>query len=120
MTKILVVYATKHHSTAEIAIRIGKVLQQSSKLQVDIQSVERVEFIAGYDAIVMGSAVYNGNWRPQASEFLQLHAQELAQIPLWLFSSGPTGEGEANDLLKGWEFPAALRVLAYQIQPRSI
>jgi menaquinone-dependent protoporphyrinogen oxidase len=120
MIKILVAYATKHQATAEIATVIAKVLKQATRFDVDIQAIDNIEFIAGYDAVVLGSAVYKGNWRPAAASFLTLHAQELAQIPVWLFSSGPTGEGDPKDIMEGWEFPPALRIIAAQISPRDM
>jgi menaquinone-dependent protoporphyrinogen oxidase len=118
--KILVAYASKHHATAEIASSIAQILRQFNELEVDLQAIDKIEFITGYDAVILGSAVYEGNWRPAAANFLVLHAQELSQIPVWLFSSGPTGEGDSKDLMKGWEFPPSLRAIAFQIKPCDI
>lgn len=118
--KILVAYASKHQSTAEIAKTIAQVLRQFNGLDVELESIDKVEFIAGYDAVILGSAVYKGNWRPAAANFLIGHAQELGQIPVWLFSSGPVGNGNVEDLTEGWQFPPSLRVVAYGIKPRDI
>jgi menaquinone-dependent protoporphyrinogen oxidase len=120
MIEILVAYASKHNSTADIAKEIGKVLRQSSDLHVDIRSVEVVEDITTYDAVVLGSAVYVGKWLSSAADFLQKHETELARRPVWLFSSGPTGEGDPKALMKGWEFPEALRPIASRIKPRGV
>ena len=120
MTKILVAYASKHHSTAEIANVIGEVLQCSDELQVDIRSVEVVEDIALYDAVILGSAVYMGQWQATATDFLKKYEQELEQRPVWLFSSGPIGQGDPATLLKGWQFPEALQAIAMRIKPRNI
>ena len=120
MTKLLVVYASKHHSTAEIAWAIGELLQQSNDVQVDIRSVEVVEDISPYDAVIVGSAVYMAQWQATAVDFLKKHELELAQRPVWLFSSGPIGQGDPATLLKGWEFPEALQALATRIKPRDI
>jgi menaquinone-dependent protoporphyrinogen oxidase len=51
-----------------------------------------------------------------------LHANEkvLADRLVWLFSSGPTGEGDPVELLGGWRLPAALQPVADRIQPRDI
>jgi menaquinone-dependent protoporphyrinogen oxidase len=38
---------------------------------------------------------------------------------VWLFSSGPTGEGDPVELLEGWRLPAALLPVADRIQPRD-
>ncbi len=120
MIKILVAYASKHHSTAEIACCIGELLQQQEDFRVDISSVEGVEAIAPYDAVILGSGVYMGQWQPEASRFLKQYERELTQRSVWLFSSGPTGQGDPSTLLKGWEFPEALQAVAMRIKPRNI
>ena len=48
--------------------------------------------ISDYDAVVLGSAVYNGRWLRAARKFALRFERELARKPLWLFSSGPVGE----------------------------
>jgi menaquinone-dependent protoporphyrinogen oxidase len=119
MTNILVAYASKHDSTTDIAKVIGDVLRQSASLQVDVQPVIAVKNITAYDAVILGSAVYVGNWQSEAGEFLEKHEKELAERRVWLFSSGPTGEGDPKTLLKGWEFPEGLRPLVQRIRPHG-
>ena len=120
MTKrILVAYSSKHNATAEIAKVIGEALRKSNSATVDVQSAEAVQDIASYDAVVLGSAVYMGRWQP-AADFLKKHEGELAQRPVWLFSSGPTGEGDPQALLKGWKFPIPLQPVADRIKPRDV
>jgi menaquinone-dependent protoporphyrinogen oxidase len=120
MTTILVAYATKHDSTAEIAYAIGEVLRHAGTAQVDVRSVETVRDVTPYDAVVLGSAVYAGQWQSSAAEFLKTHEETLRQKLVWLFSSGPTGEGAPQIVLKGWEFPEALKPIADRIQPRDV
>jgi menaquinone-dependent protoporphyrinogen oxidase len=120
MTRILVAYASKHHSTAEIAKAIGAILCDTDGFQVDVRSVETVSDITPYHAVVLGSAVYAGKWQEEAAEFLKQHEQELAQRPTWLFSSGPTGPGDPKTLMHGWELPEALRPIAARIKPRGV
>jgi menaquinone-dependent protoporphyrinogen oxidase len=120
MPKILVTYATKHHSTAEIAEAIAEELRRSPAATVESQPVESVKDIAGYDAVVLGSAVYVGQWQGPAADFLKDHEQELAQRPVWIFSSGPTGEGDPAVILKGWELPEALKPIVDRIKPRDV
>ncbi|MEO8392102.1 MAG: flavodoxin domain-containing protein [Chloroflexota bacterium] len=118
--KILVAYASKHNSTAEIASAIGELLQQSADFQVDVRSVETIKDISSYEAVILGSAVYMAQWQSTAAEFLKQHEQELTQRPVWLFSSGPIGQEDPVTLLKGWEFPEALQALSMRIKPRDI
>ena len=58
----------------------------------DIRDVENVATLEGYDAVVVGSAVYMGDWIVCARAFVERHADELAERPTWLFSSGPIGD----------------------------
>jgi menaquinone-dependent protoporphyrinogen oxidase len=56
-----------------------------------VAPVQDVGAIDGYDAVVLGSAVYLGNWMKPAKEFAVREAAALAAVPVWLFSSGPIG-----------------------------
>jgi menaquinone-dependent protoporphyrinogen oxidase len=47
--------------------------------------------VEGYDAVVLGSAVYMGKWLPEARRFVERHQTRLLALPVWLFSSGPLG-----------------------------
>lgn len=118
-TQVLVTYATKHGSTAEIAERIGQVLRDAG-LPADVAPTYGVDDLARYTAVVLGSAVYIGRWRKQAVKFMQDNEDMLAEMPVWLFSTGPTGEGDAEELLEGWRFPKNLQPVADHIQPRDI
>ena len=44
-----------------------------------------------YDAVILGSAVYGGQWLEPARAFVARHADDLATRPVFLFSSGPLG-----------------------------
>lgn len=117
--KVLVAYASKHGATMEIAEKIGQVLRQSG-LQADVLAANRIRDITSYSAVVLGSGVYIGRWRKEAATFLKAKEQVLAEKPLWLFSSGPTGEGMPAELTKGWLFPKALQSVIDRIRPRDI
>jgi menaquinone-dependent protoporphyrinogen oxidase len=117
--KVLVAYGSKYGATAEIAEAIGEVLRESG-LDVEVLSADSVGDLAGYWAVVLGSGVYAGRWRKEAARFLQDRAAELAQRPVWIFASGPTGEGDAVELMEGWVLPPPLRAVADRIAPRDI
>jgi menaquinone-dependent protoporphyrinogen oxidase len=118
-SKVLVAYASKYGATAEIAEKIGAVLRQAG-LDADVLPVERVGDLAPYDTVVLGSAVYMGQWRKEAVTFLEANEQALAARPVWLFSSGPTGEGDPVKLVNGWRFPTAQQPIAERLKPRDI
>jgi len=88
MTKVLVVYASRHGATREIAQRIGDVLRTEG-LEVDIAPADHASGVGAADAVVVGSAVYMGSWLKDAVEFVKRNEFRLAELPLWFFSSGP-------------------------------
>lgn len=88
--RVLVSAASKHGSTAEIAQAIGDVLS-SHGIAVALLPPEAVESVAGYDAVILGSAVYSGHWMSSAEGLASRSAELLANRPVWLFSSGPVG-----------------------------
>ena len=117
--KVLVAYATKHGSTTEIADKIAETLGSTGVHAVALP-IEHIGDLNSYSAVVLGSAVYAGKWCKEAIRFLKTHERELAERPVWLFSSGPTGEGDAATLLKGWLLPQEAQAIANRIHPRDI
>lgn len=117
--RILVAFASKYGATAGIAAKIGQTLREAG-LHVDVQPAETVTDLTPYTAVVLGSAVYAASWRKEAVHFLESFERRLAQMPVWLFSSGPTGAGDPLTLLKGWRFPDAQMPIAGRIQPRDL
>ncbi|HLG90671.1 MAG TPA: flavodoxin domain-containing protein, partial [Candidatus Saccharimonadales bacterium] len=85
--KVLVAVASKYGGTQEIAYVISKIMSKCG-IDTDVKNIETDSDIASYDAIVLGSAVYHGNWLKSARDFVDKHAEELASRPTWLFSSG--------------------------------
>lgn len=119
MEKVLVIYASKYGATVGIAKRIGEVLNKSG-LQVDVLSANDVKDPTVYDAVVFGSAIYFGLWRKEATKFLKANEKTLSKMPLWIFSSGPTGQGDPVKLVQGHLFPQSLNRLIERIKPRDI
>ncbi len=101
--KVLVTAASKHGTTAEIAAEIGEALRKAlrdtggEEVVVDVRPVEQVGSVEGYDAVVLGSAVYAGHWLKPARELVDRQAQALTARPTWLFSSGPIGDPPKPD-----------------------
>jgi menaquinone-dependent protoporphyrinogen oxidase len=117
--KALVAYATKYGATAEIAEKIGAVLGQRG-LHADVLPVNRSIDIAPYQGVVLGSAVYIGRWRKEAVKFLKAKETELSERSVWIFSTGPTGEGDPVELLQGWRIPKALQPIVDRVRPRDV
>lgn len=88
---VLVAYASKRGSTAEIAETVAATLRREG-LKVCLEPAGEVRSLEGYDAVVLGSAVYMKRWRGDARHFLKKHRKALRQKPFWVFSSGPVGD----------------------------
>lgn len=110
MVSIRVLYASEHHSTREIADRIGKRLRLHGH-HVEILALRAAsdgQWPAQSGALVLGSAVHDGAWLPAAEGFVRNNADRMRDQPTWMFSVGMTAA-----------LPGPLRVLAERmVQPR--
>jgi len=118
-TQVLVTYASKYGATQEIAEEIGQVFSHTG-LSTDVLPIKLVSDLSRYQALIIGSAVYIGKWRKEAVRFLKANEKKLSGRSVWLFSSGPTGEGDPVEILKGWRLPRAIRPIVDRIKPRGI
>ena len=87
---ILVAYASAHWSTKGIAEEIADRLTKAG-FKTALHSVGDLTDLRLYEAVVLGSAIHNQAWLPEAAEFLTSHASELARLPVWLFSVSSVG-----------------------------
>jgi menaquinone-dependent protoporphyrinogen oxidase len=104
---VLVTAASKHEATSEIAGVITEALGTRG-IHAELMPIDGVPSLDGYDAVIVGSAVYAGRWMKVAKEFVKDHAAELATRRVWLFSSGPVGE----PLMPIEEAPDAAKMVA--------
>ena len=74
--RVLVAAASRHHGTREIAEAIATGLIRRG-LEAEAVPVEQVTNLSGYDAVVLGSAMYTGRWLGTARRFVQVHASAL-------------------------------------------
>jgi menaquinone-dependent protoporphyrinogen oxidase len=87
---VLVAYATKHESTAEIAERIAAAMREAGHA-AEARPAAEVDDLSGYAAVILGSAVYANHWRREARAFARRHEHAMQDMPVWLFSTGPFG-----------------------------
>ena len=93
--RVLIAYGTKLGGTAGIAEMLGQTLTDQG-LDVDVRDAREVAGVAGYDAVVVGGALYAYRWHRDARRFVRRHHKELATKPTWLFSSGPLDDSAAE------------------------
>jgi len=82
--RILVTYATRAGSTAEVAEAIAKALSADGAT-VDVRPVKDILDLSPYRAVVLGSAIRMGRWLPEAFAFLKTHKAELHRLPVAFF-----------------------------------
>lgn len=88
--KVLVGYATAHGSTTGIAERIGAKFEQEG-LSATVCPVSQIGAVNDYDAVVLGSAIHNQRWLPEAAALVRRESSTLAAVPVWLFSVSSVG-----------------------------
>ena len=129
---VLVAYATRYGSTQEVAEAVAETLRDCG-LGVDIQPMREVRTLEGYDAAVLGAALYMFRWHKDARRFLSRHRKALAELPVAVFALGPVHdpyeEEEWRDsraqldkeLAKhGWLIPVALEILGGKFDPAKL
>jgi menaquinone-dependent protoporphyrinogen oxidase len=92
---VLVCYGSKRGSTRELAEWIGHSLQERGNT-VDVGPARDVTSVAGYDAAIIGGALYVFRWHRDAKRVVRRYGRELSQMPVWLFSSGPLDDSAAE------------------------
>jgi len=83
--KILIAYASRAGSTAEIAEAIGKTLSEIGA-QVDVMPMNAVKDLSGYRVVVAGSAIRGSKWLPEATQFIRTHQSTLNHKPIAMFT----------------------------------
>lgn len=89
--KIMIAVASRHGGTRGIATRLSSELRRRGH-DVDLFAIDGRPCADGYDAYIVGSAVYGGRWTKEGRRFIHDHVVLLRSHPLFLFSSGPLGD----------------------------
>ena len=116
---ILVAYASKYGATKEIAEKIGEVLTRNGE-KVEVFPAEMVKDLTRFEAVILGSAIYVGKWPKESAQFLRVNEKSLADRQCWVFSSGPSGEGDPVALVEGKLVPSDLQATIDRIHPHDV
>ena len=94
--RILLVCATRHGSTCEVADAIAEELRAAGH-QVDQRPVAEAPGPAGYDAVLVGGPMIMG-WHRQAVKYVKKHRGDLERLPTALFitAASLTDTGETD------------------------
>ncbi len=99
--KILVTVASRHGATREIAENIataaGAALTDAGvPSQIETRDASLVTSVDGFDAVILGSAVYMGHWLEAAAKLAETFVDELRGLPV-----GSHGRGGFTGMLLG-------------------
>jgi menaquinone-dependent protoporphyrinogen oxidase len=84
-------------------------------LEAEVKTPDAVGGVESYDAVVLGSAMYYGQWLPGAVDFVRRNGPAMKARPTWLFSVGPIGAPEARPV----EDPAIIAELVSRTAARG-
>ncbi len=85
--KVLVAVGSKYGSSREVASTIRATLATQG-FDVELWDAADVRTVTPYDAVILGSAVYGGLWRRDASSLAKEHREALKLRDVWTFSVG--------------------------------
>ncbi len=97
--KVLVAVGSKYGSSRAVAKAIATTLEDQG-FEVDFQDAADVRSVMPFDAVILGSAVYGGLWRRDASALAKEHRDALRLRDVWTFSVGMENvvvEGQPKD-----------------------
>jgi menaquinone-dependent protoporphyrinogen oxidase len=117
--RVLVAHAGTGGSTKAVAEFIAARLRVQG-VTVDVRGLDERPDPAGYDAVVLGSAVRTGALLPAAEDFVHRNVDALRVMPVWLFSLGvsPALRGPVGRFVRE-HVPSRIASLCELIGPRD-
>ena len=93
---ILLVYATRHGSTKEVAEAIAEELRTAGAV-VELAEAKAAPAPGNYDAVVVGAPMIMG-WHKDAVDYVRRHRLELARVPAAFFvtAASLTEDGQGD------------------------
>ncbi|MFX0185899.1 MAG: flavodoxin domain-containing protein [Candidatus Hodarchaeota archaeon] len=87
MYSILIVYASRYGSTAEIAQEIAETLESNEMIaeMIDLRDGMKISTLDEYHGILVGSGIRMGRWTKEAFNFLKNNKEILKTKPLGIF-----------------------------------
>jgi menaquinone-dependent protoporphyrinogen oxidase len=93
--RVLVTFGSSRGGTQGLAEMVADGLREQG-FTVDVLPPGRVRRLDGYDAVVVGGALYAYRWHRAARRFVRRHAADLRQRPTYFFSSGPLDDSATH------------------------
>jgi len=93
--RVLITYGSKHGGTAGIAETITRAVEAAGG-QAILAPAREIKHIHGFDAVIIGGALYSNRWHRDARSLVRKHAGTLRSVQTWLFSSGPLDDSASD------------------------
>jgi menaquinone-dependent protoporphyrinogen oxidase len=84
---VLITYTSRMGGTKDLAGAVAAGI--GTEAETVVLPIEEVGDLEGYDAVVVGGALYAGRWPRAGRRFVKRNAGALRDRPVWFFSSGP-------------------------------
>jgi menaquinone-dependent protoporphyrinogen oxidase len=94
-SSILVAYATRSGSTAEVSESIVAALREAG-LWADLVPVSKIESLQGTTDLILGAPLYIGKFPRDFHQFLAHQRSAIAKMRTWCFVLGPTRREPAD------------------------
>jgi menaquinone-dependent protoporphyrinogen oxidase len=129
--RVLVTYATRYGSTAEVAEAVAATLREDFSLDAELQPMRSVRSLEGYCAVVLGMPLYVGSWPNEADRFLLRHHTALTRKRIAIFALGPVShdaeeQRASREQLERelghypWLTPVAVQLFAGKFDPAAL
>lgn len=86
--RVLVTFGSERGGTEDIAHWVADELRERG-LDVALHAAEDVSTLEGFDAVVVGGALYANLWPRPVRRFVRRNVRALRRVPVFFFSSGP-------------------------------
>lgn len=93
--RVLIAYGSKMGGTAGLADMLAAELSEQG-IPVDARAADSVGTLMGYDAVIVGGALYASRWHRAARRFVKRRTAELSKREVFMFSSGPLDDSAAT------------------------
>lgn len=119
---ILILYASFHGSTAQIAEFMGKILNEGG-IEASVKSINDDFDFTAYRGVIMGAPIHRGEWMDEAIEFVNKQRKELDHLLVACFytcmakAKQPPSKRSIDDLVS---FQTAMSELFPNLAPSHI
>lgn len=96
--EVLVTYATRHGSTADIAWSIGNSFSDSG-IRAEVKKIQNVDDVRPYKLVIIGTPIYDNAILPEVTSFAALHRSWLDKRSVAAFLVGRTLRDKDDEII---------------------